>query len=173
VAEEDTTNTETTAAPSAAPSAAPPETEAEAAPAPALATIPQPDPKKHWFWGLGRRKRSVARVRIKPGDGKFIINKREIKDYFPSERDRQLVVSALEATETTKRVDVYVNVNGGGTTGQAGAILLGVGRALMTANPDYMQLLRDGGYMTRDSRKVERKKPGQPKARKRFQFSKR
>ncbi len=173
MAEEDTTNTETTAAPSAAPSAAPPETEAEAVPEAAVATIPQPDPKKHWFWGLGRRKRSVARVRLKPGDGKFIINKREIKDYFPSERDRQLVVSALEATETTKRVDVYVNVNGGGTTGQAGAIVLGVGRALMAANPDYMQLLRDGGYLTRDSRKVERKKPGQPGARKRFQFSKR
>ncbi len=169
MAEEETTNTdETTAQPETVPEAA-----AEAAPVVAVATIPQPDPKKHWFWGLGRRKRSVARVRLKPGDGKFIINKREINDYFPSERDRQLVVSALEATETTKRVDVYVNVCGGGTTGQAGAILLGVGRALMTANPDYMQLLRDGGYMTRDSRKVERKKPGQPKARKRFQFSKR
>ena len=115
----------------------------------------------------------MARVRLKPGDGKFMINKREIKDYFPSERDRQLVVSALEATETTKRVDVHVNVYGGGTTGQAGAILLGVGRALGAANPDYMQLLRDGGYLTRDSRKVERKKPGQPGARKRFQFSKR
>ena len=169
MAEEDTPNTEETTAP---PEAVP-EVAAEAAPAPAVATIPQPDPKKHWFWGLGRRKRSVARVRLKPGDGKFIINKREIKDYFPSERDRQLVVSALEATETTKRVDVYVNVCGGGTTGQAGAIVLGVGRALMAANPDYMQLLRDGGYLTRDSRKVERKKPGQPGARKRFQFSKR
>lgn len=169
MAEEGTTNTEeTTAPPEAAPEAA-----VDAVPVAAVATIPQPDPKKHWFWGLGRRKRSVARVRIKPGDGKFIINKREISDYFPSERDRQLVISALEATETTKRVDVYVNVNGGGTTGQSGAILLGVSRALMVANPDYMQLLRDGGYMTRDSRKVERKKPGQPKARKRFQFSKR
>ena len=169
MAEEDTTNTEeTTAPPEAVPEAA-----AEAAPAPAVPTIPQPEPDKHWFWGLGRRKRSVARVRLKPGDGKFMINKREIKDYFPSERDRQLVVSVLEATETTKRVDVHVNVCGGGTTGQAGAILLGVGRALMAANPDYMQLLRDGGYLTRDSRKVERKKPGQPGARKRFQFSKR
>ena len=169
MAEEETTNTEeTTAPPEAVPEAA-----VEAAPVAAIATIPQPDPKKYWFWGLGRRKRSVARVRLKPGDGKFIINKREIKDYFPSERDRQLVVSALEATETTKRVDVHVNVCGGGTTGQAGAILLGVSRALMAANPDYMQLLRDGGYLTRDSRKVERKKPGQPGARKRFQFSKR
>ncbi len=169
MAEEDTTNTEeTTAPPETAPEAA-----AEAAPAAAVATITQPDPKKHWFWGLGRRKRSVARVRLKPCDGKFMINKREIKDYFPSERDRQLIVSALEATETTKRVDVHVNVCGGGTTGQAGAILLGVGRALGAANPDYMQLLRDGGYLTRDSRKVERKKPGQPGARKRFQFSKR
>ncbi len=169
MAEEDTTSTEATTAPTETV----PEAAAEAVPAPAVATIPQPDPKKHWFWGLGRRKRSVARVRLKPGDGKFMINKREIKDYFPSERDRQLVVSALEATETTKRVDVHVNVYGGGTTGQAGAIVLGVGRALMAANPDYMQLLRDGGYLTRDSRKVERKKPGQPGARKRFQFSKR
>lgn len=142
--------------------------ESEPKPAP---NIPTPD--KHWFWGLGRRKRSVARVRLKPGDGKFIINKREINDYFSSLYNRQLIVGPLKLTETAKVVDVYVNVKGGGTTGQAGAIAHGLGRALVAANPDYMVMLRDNGFLTRDSRRVERKKPGMAGARKRFQFSKR
>ena len=142
--------------------------ESEPKPAP---NIPTPD--KHWFWGLGRRKRSVARVRLKPGDGKFIINKREINDYFSSLYNRQLIVGPIKLTETAKVVDVYVNVKGGGTTGQAGAIAHGLGRALVAANPDYMVMLRDNGFLTRDSRRVERKKPGMAGARKRFQFSKR
>lgn len=136
-----------------------------------LPTIP--DPPKNWFWGTGRRKTSVARVRIKPGDGKYFVNERELNNYFPSERDRETAYAPLKATETLGRVDVHVTVKGGGTTGQAGAIQLGLGRALKTANPDYVQLLRDGGHLTRDSRMVERKKYGQAGARKRFQFSKR
>ncbi len=150
-----------------------PESEAESTSEsePKVPTIPEP--QKHWFWGLGRRKRAVARVRIKPGEGKFLINEREVNDYFASERDRQLIVAPLKATDTTKRIDVHVNVEGGGSTGQAGAIAHGLGRALVAANPDYMPLLRYGGFLTRDSRMVERKKYGQPGARKRFQFSKR
>lgn len=136
-----------------------------------LPTIP--DPPKHWFWGTGRRKKAVARVRIKPGDGKYFVNKREVSNYFPSDRDREVVYSPLKTTDTMGRVDVHVNVNGGGTTGQAGAIQLGLGRALKSANPDYLHLLREAGHLTRDSRMVERKKYGQAGARKRFQFSKR
>ena len=163
--EEATTTTAPAAEAATAPAA---ESESESKPAP---NIPQPD--KHWFWGLGRRKRSVARVRLKPGKGKFIINKREINDYFSALCDRQLIVGPLKLTDTAKVVDVYVNVKGGGTTGQAGAIAHGLGRALVAANPDYMVMLRDNGFLTRDSRRVERKKPGMPGARKRFQFSKR
>lgn len=151
--------------------ATPPKTEEVIEPQAKVQTIPQPE--KHWFWGLGRRKSAVARVRVKPGDGKFIVNKRESDAYFVRECDRQTIVSPLKATDTLGRVDVYVNVKGGGNTGQAGAIMHGLGRALFAANADYMQLLRDGGYLTRDPRMVERKKYGQPGARKRFQFSKR
>lgn len=168
MAEEETTST---AKPEATESEAKAESEPEAESKPAVPNFPEPE--KHWFWGLGRRKRAVARVRIRPGEGKFLINKREVDNYFPNERDRQLVVAPLSATDTTKNVDVFVNVKGGGTTGQAGAVAHGLGRALLLANPDYLPLLKEGGYLTRDSRKVERKKPGQPGARKRFQFSKR
>ncbi len=136
-------------------------------------TIPDPDPKKRWFWGTGRRKRAVARVRIRPGDGKFVINTREVDHYFTQPQDRQAVMAPLKATENLGRVDVYVNVGGGGSTGQAGAIMLGLGRALKLANPDYLPILRERGFLTRDSRMVERKKYGQSGARRRFQFSKR
>lgn len=134
-------------------------------------TIPQPE--KDWFWGLGRRKKSVARVRIKPGEGTFKVNKREINEYFRTERDRDSVVAPLKATDTFGKVDVHVNICGGGTTGQAGAIVLGIARALLKANEDYLEQLRAGDYLTRDSRMVERKKYGQRGARRRFQFSKR
>ena len=126
-----------------------------------------------FYWGTGRRKRSIARVRIKPGDGKFLINKREIDAYFSNRRDRRQVIAPLEATKSGKHVDVFVNVGGGGTTGQSGAILLGLARALCKLSPDYESPLREGNFLTRDSRKVERKKYGQRGARRRFQFSKR
>jgi small subunit ribosomal protein S9 len=137
------------------------------------ATIAEPDSKKRFFWGVGRRKSSVARVRLRPGKGDFKVNDREIDVYFTELRDRQLVVGPLKATETLGKVDVYVNVQGGGFAGQAGAIVLGVARALKVTNPDYEAALRDNGYLTRDSRMVERKKYGQRGARRRFQFSKR
>jgi small subunit ribosomal protein S9 len=136
-------------------------------------TIPAPDPKKHYFWGTGRRKSSVARVRVRPGSGKFEVNKRPLDAYFSEERDRQDAVAPLKATETLGKVDVFVNVKGGGITGQAGAILLGVARALKLANPEYDDVLRAGGFLTRDSRMKERKKYGQRGARRSFQFSKR
>lgn len=126
-----------------------------------------------YSWGTGRRKASVARVRIREGDGKFVINRREFDKYFLLEKDRQSVMIALEVTDTTKTTDVFVNVVGGGVTGQAGAVLLGLARALGKANPDCLPKLREHNLLRRDPRRVERKKPGQPGARRRFQFSKR
>jgi len=137
------------------------------------ATFPAPDPKKHYFWGTGRRKTAVARVRIRAGTGKFEVNERPMEKYFTEDRDRQDVVGPLKATETIGKVDVFVNVKGGGPSGQAGAILLGVARALKTANSEYDDALRAGGFLTRDSRMVERKKYGRAGARRSFQFSKR
>jgi len=132
----------------------------------------KPDKGSYW-WGTGRRKSSVARVRIKPGEGKLLVNKRELSDYFAREQDKEAVLAPLKAVECEKAFDVFVNVRGGGTTGQSGATRLGIARALKNYDESYIQLLRDGGYLTRDSRMVERKKYGQAGARKRFQFSKR
>ncbi len=129
--------------------------------------------KGGFYWGTGRRKTSVARVRIRPGDGKLLINKRELNNFFRSEQDRSAVMAPLVAAKAEKTLDIFVNVNGGGTTGQAGATLLGIARALKIYDPGLAQMLRDGGFLTRDPRMVERKKPGQSGARRRFQFSKR
>jgi len=129
--------------------------------------------KGGFYWGVGRRKSSVARVRIKPGSGKLTINKKELDDYFKREQDRKAVLAPLQAIEGEKSFDVFINVKGGGTTGQAGAALLGIARALRNYDENFIHVLRDGGHLTRDPRMVERKKPGQSGARKRFQFSKR
>ena len=131
-----------------------------------------PDKGGYW-WGTGRRKSSVARVRIKPGDGKLLVNKRGFEDYFTREQDRKAVLAPLKAVDAEKSFDVFINVKGGGTTGQAGASLLGIARALKKYDENYLQVLRDSGHLTRDPRMVERKKPGQRGARRRFQFSKR
>lgn len=148
----------------------------DAAPATEAAPSASPAPSGPagaFLWGTGRRKTAVARVRIRPGSGKFLIHGREIADYFHDVRHRNDVVAPLKATKTFGRFDVMVNVVGGGQTGQAGAIVLGVARALAKADPTLTETLRDAKFLTRDSREVERKKPGQPGARKRFQFSKR
>ncbi|MGB4257985.1 MAG: 30S ribosomal protein S9 [Phycisphaerae bacterium] len=166
VAEEVKPETTEAAAPTAAP-ASEPATETKSA------TIPEPDPTKRYFWGTGRRKTAIARVRIRPGDGKFEVNKRPLEKFFTEEKDRQDVVAPLKSTNTFGKVDVFVNVSGGGITGQAGAIVLGVARALKEANPQYDDVLRDGGFLTRDSRMKERKKYGRRGARRSFQFSKR
>ena len=129
--------------------------------------------KGSYCWGTGRRKSSVARVRIRPGGGKLLINKKQLSDYFKREQDRQAIIAPLRAVEGEKSFDVFVNVRGGGTSGQSGATRLGIARALRKYDEHYLQPLRDGGHLTRDSRMVERKKPGQRGARRRFQFSKR
>ena len=137
------------------------------------APAPASKPKGGYWWGTGRRKSSVARVRIKPGDGKLLVNKRELKDYFTREQDRKAVLAPLKAVDAEKSFDVFINVKGGGTTGQAGASLLGIARALKNYDEHFVHALRDNGHLTRDPRMVERKKPGQKGARRRFQFSKR
>ncbi len=124
-------------------------------------------------WGTGRRKTAVARVRLQAGNGKFTVNGRPMEEYFCVERDRSDVTAPLRATEKLGQVDVNVNVIGGGPTGQAGAIILGIARALEALNPGLHQQLGENGFLTRDSRMVERKKYGYKKARKSFQFSKR
>lgn len=123
--------------------------------------------------GTGRRKTSVARVRIKDGTGKITINGRDISEYFAVERDRAMVLAPVRLLNKEGQVDVMVRVNGGGTTGQTGAIVLGIGRALQGKYPESHQELSSAGYLTRDSRMVERKKYGLRKARRSFQFSKR
>ena len=133
-----------------------------------MATAAQP-----YIWGTGRRKTAVARVRIREGTGKFLVNDLEVDAYFPLEVQRTDVRAPLTATEMTGRVDVFVNVNGSGKHSQSGAVLLGLARALKEFRPDLEAGLRDGGYLTRDARMVERKKYGHKKARKSFQFSKR
>jgi small subunit ribosomal protein S9 len=129
--------------------------------------------KGGYWWGTGRRKSSIARVRIRPGDGKLLVNKRELGDYFPREQDKKVVLAPLRAVEAEKSFDVFINVRGGGTSGQSGAACLGIARALRNYDENYVQTLRDGGHLTRDGRMVERKKYGQRGARRRFQFSKR
>jgi small subunit ribosomal protein S9 len=126
-----------------------------------------------YVWGTGRRKTSVARVRVKPGEGKFLVNNREVKEYFPVEVHEATARKPLMVTDTARRFDVFVNVNGGGITGQAGAIALGLARALLGADASTEARLRDHKLLSRDSRKVERKKYGRAGARRRFQFSKR
>ena len=128
---------------------------------------------RRYSWGTGRRKRAVARVRVCPGNGTFRINGREIDDYFRSDTDRRFIRQPLEVTNTGSHMDVFVNVYGGGTTGQAGAIVLGLARALKAVDSAHESILRDRHYLTRDSRKVERKKYGRRGARRSFQFSKR
>jgi len=140
---------------------------------PEAAPIATNESKSGFWWGTGRRKSSVARVRIKPGSGKFMINKKPLAEYFRRVQDQTSVLAPLKAVDAEKRFDVFINVRGGGTTGQAGASLLGIARALRKFNDTYVPALRDGGHLTRDPRMVERKKPGQSGARRRFQFSKR
>ena len=125
------------------------------------------------YRGLGRRKSSTARVILKPGSGKFVINKREARDYLMSDILLQDASQALEITKTVESFDIFVNVRGGGLSGQAGAIRLGIARALLEASADYRSSLKAAGMLTRDARKKERKKPGLRKARRARQFSKR
>ena len=125
------------------------------------------------FLGTGRRKTSVARVVLKPGSGTITVNRRALENYFPVDTMRSEVLLPFAVTETVGKYDVVANVRGGGLSGQAGAVKLGISRALVELNSDLRAKLRVDSLMTRDPRMVERKKYGQKKARKRFQFSKR
>ncbi len=125
------------------------------------------------YYGTGRRKTSVARVYLRPGSGKITVNRRDFDEYFPNRVLKMVIRQPLRLTETDDKFDILVNVRGGGSTGQAGAIRHGISRALIEYNPELRPRLKAAGLLTRDARKVERKKYGQPKARKRFQFSKR
>lgn len=127
----------------------------------------------HQHIAVGRRKTSVARVSLRPGSGAITVNSQPFDQYFPLETQRTEVLQPFAATETVGKYDVIVNVNGGGPSGQAGALQLGISRALVHLNEEHRVQLRASGLLTRDPRMVERKKYGQKKARKRFQFSKR
>ncbi len=122
---------------------------------------------------IGRRKSAVARVYFQEGKGNITINGKDLKVYFPSELMQYVVTQPLQVLNLTSNFDINVNLDGGGVKGQAEALRLGIARALVLLNPEYKPALKAEGFMTRDPREVERKKPGQPKARKRFQFSKR
>jgi small subunit ribosomal protein S9 len=154
---------------------------ADATPTPTPAT-PAPAPAtrgkvvsggKTFYWGTGRRKKSVARVRITAGDGKFTINDRTVEEYFKETKDRHFVRVPLIAANAASTFNITVNVQGGGYTGQAGALVQGLGRALSMFDPALRPGQKEGGFLTRDSRMKERKKYGQRGARRRFQFSKR
>ncbi len=138
---------------------------------PVESTAPQAKPT--FIWGTGRRKSAVARVRIAPGSGKIQVNGRTLNEYFTFERDRKAIFGPLEITNTGGKMDVLVNTSGGGPTGQSGAIVMGLGRALARYDKTLEIPLRKSGFLTRDSRMKERKKYGQRGARRKFQFSKR
>ncbi len=125
------------------------------------------------YYGTGRRKTSIARVYLRPGEGKITINRRDFESYFPNEALRMIINQPLRLTETTANFDILVNVVGGGSSGQAGAVRHGITRALLEYNLDLRSTLKKAGLVTRDPRKKERKKYGQKGARARFQFSKR
>ena len=122
---------------------------------------------------LGRRKSAVARIFVTEGTGKITINKKDLQDYFPSSILQYVVKQPLTALNVAEKYDIKVNLDGGGFTGQSQALRLAIARALVKINADDKKTLRVEGFLTRDAREVERKKPGQPKARRRFQFSKR
>ena len=122
---------------------------------------------------IGRRKAAIARLYLNDGKGKITINHKDYKEYFPTEQLQYIVQQPLTLLEATGKFDIRINLDGGGFTGQAEATRLAIARALVKLNPEDKEILRANGFITRDPRVVERKKPGQPKARKRFQFSKR
>jgi small subunit ribosomal protein S9 len=132
-----------------------------------------PTGPRTFTWGVGRRKSAVARVRIAPGSGKIELNGRTLNEFLTNERDRKSLFGPLEVTNTGGKIDIFARCTGGGPTGQAGAIVMGLGRALAKYDSSLEVALRGGGFLTRDSRMKERKKYGQRGARRRFQFSKR
>ncbi len=129
--------------------------------------------KGNYSYATGRRKNSVARVYLKPGNGKIVVNNRDLLDYVRRDTLKMVIEQPLVVTETLGTMDIEAHVKGGGLSGQSGALLLGIARALVKNNEEFKPILRKNGFLTRDPRMVERKKYGQPGARKRYQFSKR
>ncbi len=125
------------------------------------------------FYGTGRRKNATARVFLRPGSGRIIVNGIDVETYFERETAKMVLRTPLVMTESDEVFDAFITVRGGGKSGQAGAIRHGLSRALVEANPEFRSVLKKAGFLTRDARMVERKKYGQPGARKRYQFSKR
>jgi len=138
-----------------------------------MATVEEPTTRTGDATGTGRRKSSVARVRIRPGSGELTVNGRSLEEFFCEEQDRNAAIAPLEATSIRDQIKIIVRVNGGGTSGQSGAVRLGIARALKVYDGETEQVLRDQNLLTRDSRMKERKKPGLRGARKGTQFSKR
>jgi small subunit ribosomal protein S9 len=136
-------------------------------------TVTPLEGKQTWILGTGRRKESVARVFLRPGTGKFTVNGRTVEQYFPNVAWKHDAIEPLKFTSLQDQVDVLVTANGGGVGGQAGAVRMGLSRAISRFNPELRPALRKNGFLTRDSRMKERKKYGQKGARKRFQFTKR
>jgi small subunit ribosomal protein S9 len=128
---------------------------------------------KMTWWGTGRRKTAIARVRLKKGTGRIVVNGLEYEKYFDAVQDRLLILNPLQTAKSVNRFDVFSNCNGGGKTGQAGAMVLGIARAILKADPSQELAMRDAGLLTRDGRMKERKKYGRRGARRGFQFSKR
>jgi small subunit ribosomal protein S9 len=126
-----------------------------------------------YIWATGRRKTAVARVRLKGGNGKIVVNERGFEEYFPTVSERRRVLAPLTLVNAEKSFDVFINTHGGGPDGQSGAISMGLARALVKSNPDHERPLREAKFLTRDSREKERKKYGRRGARRSFQFSKR
>jgi small subunit ribosomal protein S9 len=129
--------------------------------------------QEHTYYATGRRKNAIARTFLKPGDGKILVNKRPLDDYFKVETAKMLLMQPFELTGTTDKFDVTVTVKGGGISGQAGAVRHGITRALVMVNPEFRKTLKKAGFISRDDREKERKKYGQRGARARYQFSKR
>ena len=125
------------------------------------------------WYATGRRKKATARVYLRPGTGRFLVNTRDLDDFFCRETDKMILQQPLVLTSNTESFDIHVTVRGGGTTGQAGAIMHGISRALLKYNPELRPSLKEAGFLTRDARIKERKKYGQKGARARYQFSKR
>jgi small subunit ribosomal protein S9 len=145
----------------------------KAPPAPRPLRAQEPADKFGWWWATGRRKTSIARLRVKPGAGEFKVNDRDFEQFFVEDRDRRDILTVIEKTGIKGKIDIRATCNGGGVTGQAGAVVLALARAVMAYDPSLESVLRDNSLLTRDARKVERKKYGQAGARRRFQFSKR
>jgi small subunit ribosomal protein S9 len=171
MSDQDTATTATLEAPPATQPATPaaePAAETSAAP-----VVPVPTGPRTFVWGVGRRKSAVARVRITQGSGKIEINGRGLNEFLTNERDRKAIFGPLEVSNMGGKLDIFARCTGGGSTGQAGAIVMGIGRALLKYDKATEAPLRTAGFLTRDSRMKERKKYGQRGARRRFQFSKR